>query len=189
MKRLSGFLGVVVCAFCLQGMVSVARAATVAFDQANVSVGVGDSFSLVIQGSGFPTITGGGLDLSFDPAVLQIDSVTINTAVFDLYLGDGTEEGVLDNAAGTLSDTAFNSWSYASGDFDIMTIAFTAIGAGTSLLTLSESALYVFSDDNGNLIGDQISYPTTTVTVVPLPAAVWLFAGGLAGLLGVARRT
>ncbi|TKB92070.1 MAG: VPLPA-CTERM sorting domain-containing protein, partial [Nitrospira sp.] len=29
---------------------------------------------------------------------------------------------------------------------------------------------------------------TLTITPVPLPAAVWLFGSGLAGLLGVMRR-
>ena len=35
---------------------------------------------------------------------------------------------------------------------------------------------------------DRLVYATWTVTPVPLPAALWLFATGLLGLIGVARR-
>ena len=35
---------------------------------------------------------------------------------------------------------------------------------------------------------DRLVYATWTITPVPLPAAVWLFATGLLGLIGVARR-
>ena len=48
------------------------------------------------------------------------------------------------------------------------------------------------TDLSGNLLGSFIS-PTNSgvsaiATVVPIPAAVWLFGSGLIGLIGVARR-
>jgi len=35
---------------------------------------------------------------------------------------------------------------------------------------------------------DQLGYNFTSVTLIPLPAAVWLFGSGLLGLIGIARR-
>lgn len=185
-KKMVRFYGVVVCLLCLQGMFSAAQAAVVSFNNNALSVNESDTFSLTIMGSAFPEIVGGGLNLDFDPAVVQIDSVAINTTVFDFY----TAEGSLDNLVGTLTDTSFNTFAGVSGSFDIMTIGFTAVGAGVSTLMLSESSIAVFSDSSGNTIGDQISYETATITVsaVPVPAAIWLFASGLIGLARVVRQ-
>ena len=165
-------------------------AATVSFNTSAQTVALGSSFSLSVQGTAFPTIVGGGLDLSFNPSVLQISSVTINTSVFEFYMGGGMEEGVLNNALGTLTDTAFNTFAGATGDFTIMTIGFTAVGAGISSLNLSESSIWVFSNAVGNPIGNQIVFSDSLITVsaVPVPAAVWLFGSGLLGLASVLRK-
>ena len=166
------------------------QAATVSFNTSAQNVVTGSSFTLDVLGTDFPAIVGGGLNLSFDASVLQVSSVSINTAVFEFYLGNGTEEGVLNNVLGTLTDTSFNSFVGASGNFTIMSIGFTAVGSGSSLLQLSESSLWVFSDVTGNAIGNQIDYSDAliNVTAVPLPAAVWLFGSGLLVLARVLRR-
>jgi hypothetical protein len=165
------------------------QAATVSFNTSAQDVALGSSFTLDVLGTDFPAIVGGGLNLSFDASVLQISSVSINTAVFDFYLGNGTEEGVLNNVLGTLTDTSFNTFVGASGDFTIMSIGFTAVGSGSSLLQLSESSIWVFSDIMGNAIGNQILYADTTinVTAVPVPAAAWLFGSGLLVLARIMR--
>jgi len=170
------------------------NAASVGFNNNSSSVNQGETFSLTVQGSGFDTIVGGGLNLSFDASILQINSVTINQSVFEFYIGGGTEEGILDNSFGQLLNTSFNTFFGAAGDFDIMDINFTAVGSGVSNLALSESSLWVFADDLGGYYGDQITFDPATVQVasvsaVPIPAAVWLFGSGLIGLAGVARRS
>jgi len=166
------------------------NAATVSFSDSTSIVNQGDIFSLTVQGSGFDTISGGGLNLSFDASILQVNSVTINQTVFEFYIGGGTEEGILDNSFGQLLNTSFNSFFGATGDFDIMDISFTAIGSGVSNLNLSESQLWVFADEFGGYYGDQLIFETATVNVsaVPVPAAVWLFGSGLIGLAGFTRR-
>lgn len=167
-----------------------AQAATVSFNNSLTTVNQGDNFSLTIQGSDFATIAGGGLNLSFNASVLQINSVTINQTVFEFYLG-GVEEGMLDNLFGQLLNTSFNSFFGASGNFDIMDIGFTAVGAGSSSLALSESLLWSFADEFGGYYGDQIAFSAASVNVVsavPVPAAAWLFGSGLIGLAGIARR-
>jgi hypothetical protein len=40
----------------------------------------------------------------------------------------------------------------------------------------------------GPFIGYNANFDMTTLTVVPIPAAAWLFGSGLLGLVGVARR-
>ena len=165
-------------------------AATIGFNNSSTSVNLGDAFSLTIQGSGFDPIVGGGLNMTFNSSVLQVNSVTIDQSVFEFYIGGGTEEGLLDNTTGNLFNTSFNSFFGASGDFDIMTIGFTAVGAGSSSLNLSESALWTFADIFGSPYGDQVVFESAMVNVsaVPVPAAVWLFGSGLIGLAGLARR-
>ena len=165
------------------------HAASVAFDVNAQDVTLGSEFSLVVMGSDFPAISGGGLTLLFDPAVLQITSVTINTSVFEFYIGDGPEKGVLNNSLGSLTNTAFNSIVGATGNFSIMTIKFTAIGSGTTMLSLSESSIWVFSDTRGNAIGDQLVFGETHINVSPVPvsAAFWLLSGGLLILASLFR--
>lgn len=167
------------------------NAATVSFNNSLTNVNQGDTFSLTVQGTDFAPIVGGGLNLSFNSSVLQVNSVTINQSVFEFYIGDGTEEGIVDNSFGQLLNTSFNSFFGASGNFDIMDISFTAVGTGTSDLNLSESLLWVFADEFGGYYGDQVTYDPATVNVVsavPVPAAVWLFGSGIIGLAGLARR-
>jgi len=48
------------------------------------------------------------------------------------------------------------------------------------------NSLFMFFDDYDFLLGEWQS--NTNLTVVPLPAAVWMFGSGLIGLLGWARR-
>ena len=165
-------------------------AAVVSFDTDMLTVSPGDNFTLTVQGSDFPGIMGGGLNFDFDSSILQINQVTINQSVFEFYIGNGIEEGELDHASGMLSNTAFNTFAGAAGNFDIMTIYFTALAEGTSQLSISESSIWVFSDIYGNAIGGDITYASAdiSVTAVPLPGALWLFGSGLLVLFKVKRR-
>ena len=95
-KYLKALLTVLVFAFTA----TQSFAATVGFNTSVSAVNQGDAFSLTIQGSDFGSIVGGGLNLSYDASVLQINSVTINQSVFEFYIGGGTEEGVIDNSLG-----------------------------------------------------------------------------------------
>jgi hypothetical protein len=100
---------------------------------------------------------------------------------------------------------------------NILTIEFTAVGSGVASLDLSYGIdLWTYNtenvDLNGNTVTETVEYcidplvcgltplahaavtplilgsSTVTVSAVPVPAAVWLFVSGIAGLVGVSRR-
>jgi hypothetical protein len=160
--------------------------AAITFNVDTEDVILGRDFSLIIQGNDVPAITGGGLNLIFNPSVIKIKSVTINTSVFEDYSGDGTEEGILDNSSGLLADTTFKTRRGASGDFSIMIIDFTAVGSGTSLLKLSESTASSFLDTSGRPLGNQIVFSDAIIKVSTdhVPIEFWLVSAILL-MLGV----
>lgn len=175
-----------ICAItCLFMTMTLSQAATVSFNNSVSDINQGSVFFLTVQGVGFPDISGGGLNFSFDSSVLQISSVTINESVFDFV----PSTGELDNLAGSLINTSFNTFAGTNSSFDILTIEFEAIGLGSSSLLMSESSMFPFADAIGNTIGSTITYEAATVNVsaVPLPATLWLFSSGLIALIGFVR--
>lgn len=147
-------------------------------------------FSLNIIGTGFAEIVdGGGIDLSFDASVLEVLSVTIDTAVWNFFPVAGPVIGTIDNVAGTVNGIAVNALpSTITGDFIVATIQFQAVGLfGTnSALTLSEYAINPWA--SGGSVITPLNFVNGNVSVVPVPAAAWLFGSGLLALMSVARR-
>ena len=168
----------------LLASVTSVQAATVSLNNSFLDVNQGDVFSLTVQGSGFPDISGGGINFSFNSSVVQINSVTINTSVFTFASGTGT----LDNSMGTLIDTYFNTFAGTGSSFDIMTIDFEAIGVGSSSLLMSGSSMFPFADEFGGVVDVTYESATINVSAVPLPAAVWLFGIGLLALVGCSSK-
>lgn len=68
--------------------------------------------------------------------------------------------------------------------FLLATLTFNGASAGTSQLGFGA---VVLSDALGNVIANPTLVPAS-ITVVPLPAAIWLFGSGVLGLIGIARR-
>jgi len=160
-----------------------AHSATIAFDPASVSANVGDTFTLTLRGSDFATtLDGGGLNVSFDPAVIRVNSVTVDTTVWEFVSGPGTT----DNQNGKVQDIVFNSFQTRTGSFPIATIEFLAFGLGTSSITLSESTLNPFAS-GGQRFDPPVSLGAASATVVPVPAALLLFVSGLSGLFAFGK--
>jgi len=161
---------------------ATAGAATISSSVVNSNVLLGDVFNLEVIGTDFPTTQGGGFTLGFDAGVLQANSVSIDGVVWDFV----NDLGTVDNGSGSVSDVLVSAFpGVISGNFTVATIVFEAIGLGPSGIALSASAGNLWAND-GSLINPVFdSSALVTVTEVPLPAGIWLFASALLALFGV----
>lgn len=160
------------------------QGATVATAPDAVTVGLGNTVFVDVVGRDFPETQGGGFNLGFDPAVISAVSVSIDDLVWNFF----TDTGTIDNNVGTISDVlvaAINvTGSDPSGDFVVATLEFVAVGEGASSLELSESVKNPWASSGVSI---EPLFQPGSITVVPVPAALYLFMTGLAAL-GFTRR-
>lgn len=161
------------------------QAQTVSVIANHTDVNLGESFTLDLQATGFPDkVFGGGYNLAYDPTILQLDDIVI-PASWEFAVSKGTPNP----AAGTVEDIFFNTFtSPIKGDFLTATLKFTAIGGGTSNVTLSESGAFPFGNELGNAVPVTYVGGTVTVAAVPEPSALGMALGGLVCLGWMARR-
>jgi hypothetical protein len=171
-----------ICSSALLGCALGAQAAgSLVITPANSSVNPGDSFALLVRGSGFTdNVVGGGFNLSFDPSVLSLTSVSVDTGVWEFV----SSNGQIDNALGLLADVYFNSFkdTLPTGDFSVATLLFSARASGNSLVQMSASPSFPFSDDLANVIDVAFQGADVTVSAVPEPASLALLTLGLVGV-------
>ncbi len=167
----------------------LAHAATIHLTPLTPTVAVGDNFAISVHAAGFPTTGGATLGLEFNPSVVHLTGLTLTPgAPFDTL-----SPTAIDNVAGKVSFITILAplaGSLPSGDFDVFTMKFTAVGLGTSPVTLIDDGGIKSWTGSDFLPIKEITYQQVLVTVqpIPVPAAVWLFGSGLLGLLSVARR-
>ena len=151
--------------FCFS---SAATAGIVYFTESDpISAKVGDVFVLHVRGQDFSVgVDGGGLDITFDSAKLQVDSVTVDSLWADL-----SDDGATDNSAGTVTDIYFNDFSMqgVSGDFPILAVQFAAVGEGTSLVELNASAKFPFAGGASALPVEFSKHQVTIANALPVP--------------------
>ena len=164
------------------------NAASITWDTVNSNQLAAGSFSLDIVGLGFVIdVDGGGVNLSFDSSILNVTQITIDENVWD-FGGLGISTGTIDNGAGTVNGIMVNTLATTvTGDFTVATVDFLVVGGvgSSSSLTMTEYDLNPWAS-GGSVITP--SYVVGNVSVVPVPAAVWLFGSGLIGLISLARR-
>jgi len=107
---------------------------------------VGDSFDIEISIDNLPSSEGGGISLQFNPAVIEIDNVDLDSS-WDF----ARRNGAIDNTGGQVSDILFASFSGNSGSVGIATISATAIGSGNSQIKIVESTVNPFSAGGGRI--------------------------------------
>ncbi|MBT9504848.1 MAG: PEP-CTERM sorting domain-containing protein [Burkholderiaceae bacterium] len=178
MKTLSQLAGA---AALLLGAVSAQAAGSLVITPVDSNVNPGDSFALLVSGSGFSDkVVGGGLNLSFDASVLSLTSVTVDTVVWEFV----SSNGLIDNAAGTLSDVYFNSFKaqLPTGDFKVATLQFSAKAGGSSAIMMSDSPNFPFANDLAEVVSVSYQGAMVNVSAVPEPGSWALLLGGLTAI-------
>lgn len=158
---------------------SWAATVDVSFQPSDSIVALGDTFSVDIFADFSDPVLGWGLDISFDSSILLLNGTPTLGALWEPA---STMDG--DGLAGLAFPTPISGSNVL-----LATLSFDAIAFGTSDLLASVSKGDLTEGfplvDGG--FADFIVIPGS-VTVVPVPAAVWLFGSGLIGLVGLAKR-
>ena len=167
-------------ALALFGATAVAQAQIVFLTPSDSMIEPGDMVTLDVMYDfeDVPTV-GGSLDAFWDPAILQLVSWEFGPdsgdPIFNVVPDDST--------AGILFQFGFGNFPALPNTGTAFSMTFMAVGAGTSTVSLLET-----TGPFGGFPEFDPSFVDATVTVVPVPAAIWLMFGGLASLIGFGRR-
>lgn len=167
------------------GLPMAASAATVAFSPANSGWTTGMSFTLDLVGTGFDAgiLDGGGVNVSFDPAVVIATAVMVDTTEWEFF----SDPGIVDNNTGTITGLSFSSFANRTGTLHFGSVSFQVVGTGVSALGLGEYALNPFTSGGGGYPGLVLSQ-AGSIAVVPLPPTVTLLVSALAAFGTLRRR-
>jgi len=116
-------------------------APTISFSESVVKSHAGETFTVDIIMSDFPTTEGGGVTLKFNPEKLQVTNVTVDNSIWQFVNNDG------DISRGTVSDILFSSFQGVTGNAKIASIQFQSIKKGRSRIRLEESESNPFASN------------------------------------------
>lgn len=177
----------------------VQAAPVISLEPVTGSFVIGDTFDLVLKGSGFDFTSGGAtidnvtggqsVNLTFSSAVLGAQSVTIDPR---WTFAAGNSTGTINNTAGTINGIAFGVFPATADDFfNIATIRFTALASGSASV-IGVSGDYIGTVAGASAVNIAETYTGANITVSPVPEpSEWamLVAGlGLVGLYARRRR-
>ena len=126
-----------------------------------------------------PTV-GGALDAFWDPSILQLVSWEFGPDSGDPVFNVMPDDSV----AGTLFQFGFGNFPALPNTGVAFSMTFMAVGAGTTMVTIGET-----TGPFGGFPEFDPTFTGASVSVVPVPAAVWLMFGGLSALIGFGRRS
>jgi hypothetical protein len=191
-----------ICSIGLIGASGSALGQTIGFDLSGGSTfTTGEVVDLTVVANGFSNgLSIGGLDLQFNSQVLNLQSVSINSAFDDNSTNGGFTAPVIDNVGGNVTGVDFAAvinTPPTGNAIDLATFQFIAEAPGTSSLALSNDSAFgtSFFDGAYNALtpGVDFQFTNSNVTVtsmvagVPEPPIAWLLAGAM--LIGLTARS
>lgn len=168
----------------------ILHAASISFSNTSVTAELGDLITLdvLMDFTGDPTL-GGGTDIFYDASVLSYQSFGFTSTSLALDTDFSRSPDVLSNE---LEGLSFGNFNGLSGPGVVGTLTFQVIAFGDVVLSMAETdnllAGGAFTSAT-TFTSQAVNFGTAGVTIVPVPAAVWLFGSGLIGLVGVAKRS
>ena len=170
---------------------SMTQAASVSLSPQVTSVNAGDNIAvdILIDFSDEPTL-GGGIDVLYDASLVDYVSFSFNSSFESLIdpLMSCPSAGVCDpvSSVGLLENIAFGNFSGLGGSFNIGTLNFDALSAGSALFSTqanSSAGGPFVSANTWDVMPVTFNGASVTVSEVPLPAAGWFFLTGLTSLV------
>lgn len=153
----------------------------------NISVLSGDVLTIDVIGQNFSVAPdGAAFSLSWNPSVLSyVSSAPVNAPWNTAYISEAqVSSGLIDYAFMGITTNGVN----AGANFGLASFTFNVLGSPGDVTALAlGNDSYSIGFING-LTGLDVNYVNSQVQVVPLPAAIWMFGAGLAGMAGAAKR-
>jgi hypothetical protein len=148
------------------------------FQPQDSSAQVGANLNVDLMANIPDPVLGWGLDVTFNSSIISLTGVTIGSQWSPATAADG------DGLAGLAFPLPISGDNVllATLSFDTLAQGSTDIVASATLGDLTEG----FPLASGGFA--EVIYSPGTATVIPLPAAIWLFGAGLIGLIGIATR-
>lgn len=180
------------------GLSAQAQATLISFNPVSQSVNLGEiaTVDLRVSGLGDDILTAFDLNIGFDNSILDLQSFTLGTGL-DTF-GLGSLGGATDFGSGLVNvfevsfDLDQDLKDFQPNDFVLGTFTFSTLSIGTSALDISVNALageFVFDPALGFEVASALeaNLQSGSISVVPVPAAIWLFGSALIGLVGSSR--
>lgn len=153
--------------------------ATVLSVNVDPQVNIGETVTVEVQVTDVVNLYGIILDLVYDPSILLATSITPGDfPIPNFILTQDINPPDINYAATSLAPSPPRS-----GTGLVFSATFQAIAAGTSTFQFDN---VILSDPNATPISVTLS--DGAITVIPVPAAFWLFGTGFIGLIGFAGR-
>lgn len=132
------------------------------------------------------------LNVQYDQTLLTFDSYTMTDELGSFTVPpdapDAEDWSLGDNGSGTVNLAALSYLSDFSSQPDAFTLATLSFSGEESAMAAVYLSDIVLSDPLGDPLSFTVNGADITVSVVPLPGAIWLFCTGL-GIAGIRRKT
>ena len=186
---LSSFLGLVATSNANSATLDVT---SITFDEMSLSVtvdGIGSVYSLTGAPVTIDLSTGSTFGISeITPCIGPCDAVTVTTGAFTATADDVV--GTFTTSPATLDVLIDFDAGYGPASIDLSLWSFPVTLAYNTFDNTFNIAWGIYNPNQDGYIVDANMFLGGSIetSVIPVPAAAWLFGSGLLGLIGVARR-